>query len=59
VVEKICLTSLVQVLVVVNQLDGHALRIGLAPGTQELFGGLLGSIEFFVLNEAFQHGALA
>jgi hypothetical protein len=57
-VEKICLAALVQVLVVVNQLDGHALRIGLAPGAQQLFGGLLGGIEFFVLNEAFQHGAL-
>jgi hypothetical protein len=52
------LTALVQVLVVVDQLDGHALRIGLAPGAQELFGGLLGGIEFFVLNEAFQHVAL-
>jgi hypothetical protein len=39
----------------VDQFDGHALRIGLTPGTEEFFGTQLGGIKFLVLNEAFQH----
>jgi hypothetical protein len=56
--EKIDLAALVQMFVMVDQFDGHALRIGLTPGTEQLFGAQLGRIEFLVLNEAFQHLAL-
>ena len=56
--EKIDLAALVQVLVMVDQLDGHALRIGLSPCTEQLFGAELGGIQLLVLNEAFQHGGL-
>ena len=53
--EKIDLAALVQVLVMVDQLHGHALCIGLSTCTQQLFGAELGGIELLVLNEAFQH----
>ena len=53
--EKVDLAALVQVLVMVDQLHGHALRIGLSPCTQQLFGAEFGCIELLVLNEAFQH----
>jgi hypothetical protein len=39
----------------VDQLHGHALRIGFTPGTEEFFSTQLGRIKFFALNEAFQH----
>ena len=53
--EEVDLAAFVQMVVMVDQLDGHALRIGLAPGAEQFFGAQLGRIEFLVLNEAFQH----
>ena len=53
--EKVDLATLVQMLVMVDQLDGHALRIGLTPGAEQFFGAELGRIELLVLNETFQH----
>ena len=53
--EKIGLAAFVQMLVTLDQFDGHALCIGLPARAEQFFGGQLGRIQFFVLNETFQH----
>ena len=53
--EKVDLAALVQMVVMVDQFDSHALRIGLTPGAEQLFSAQLGRIEFLVLYEALQH----